>query len=371
MRIVTKHAGACVAIATHPEHKYVYSSGAEGAVHVLCDSGEQVLSKLRQGDGSDFLAMAMSGTRLVGLTDKFTTLIWRDVKTEGATRFPPGGRRTVPDKRQALCMTTVASDHLVAVACSGGLLWVCQWGRGAKRTQKIVREARYQMPGSPIVTAIQYVNATGTMLAVGRLIGGRAADRRSALPSLLSIYDGVPTSSTETHLICRFDVDLDSPAGCIAQTEKRVVYAGLENGTLLKLDLREYTGVGRPPARQFVSIPQSPLVTAIAVSPCGRFVAVGADFGDYGGVLLYDADLKPLAMFDTSSEPYALAFHQPWMPDDPPPPTLFSGHFGGQVIKWHISRQLTWMSLVAAPPRPTTPAYDPTAEVGHSRAIDL
>lgn len=367
MRIVTKHSGPCVAVATHPEHKFVYSGGADGMIHVLSNEGEVVFTKPRQKGGAAGLAMAMNGGRLVYLQDQLRTLAWRDVRTDPAA-FPVGGSRKLPRDLQGAHLSTTAADSLFAVGCDQGLLWVGQWGRGRGRTHRIVQEVRHQMPAGSMITCVQYVSTYGTLLAVGV----HQLNTGASWNGHLSLYEGVPDRCSPTRLTPLFDVDVGHGPRCVARTTNKIVYAGLHNGHLMRLDLRGYVPGGPRPDPAVISIPQSPRVSAVAASSCGRFVAVGADYGDYGGVLLYDAELKPLAMFDTSSEPHALAFHEPWLPDDPPAPSLFSGHEGGQVVKWYIDRQLTWMRLVAETrkPKPLVGAFE-EEETAHQRAIDL
>lgn len=368
MRIVTKHSGACVAVATYPEHKFVYTAGADGSIHVLSDGGEVVFSKPRQKAGAADLTMALGAGRLVYLENEFKTIGWRDVKIDPPS-FPAGGQRTLPAGYHGLHLTTVASDHLAAVACSRGLIWLIQWGRGHRRTARIVREGRHELPDGQVLTCLQYVDPSGLFLAAGVHRGTTGASWNG----MLRVYHGVLEHTFTDRLESSLEVDAGYAPVCIARTEGRVVYAGLEGGRVMRLDLREWVPGGPAPAPDVVRIPQTPKVTAVAVSACGRFVAVGADYEEYGGVLLYDADLKPLAMFDTTSEPYSLAFHQPWMPDQAPTPTLFSGHAGGQVIKWYLDRQLTWMNLVDERPTNREPriASSDAEEFTHQRAIDL
>lgn len=368
MRIVTKHAGSCVAVATHPEHKFVYTAGADGSVHVLSNDGEVVFSTLREKGGVAAMCLGMDGYRLAFMERAADRVRWRDVQP-GAARFPSGRTAALPTGLGGIHLTAVGGDHLFAVGCNYGRLYVGQWGRGQGRTQRVPKAALHKLPEGHTVSCCQYVDPAGLRLAVGVV----PPNRRAFWSGYLSVYNGVPETAADTRLHALMDVDVGFAPVCVARTEGRVVYAGLAEGRLMRLDLRGYDPPGPAPVPDVVKIPQAPKVTAIAASACGRFVAVGADYDAYGGVLLYDADLRPLAMFDTTSEPTALAFHQPWLPDDAPVPALFSGHPGGQVMKWYIDRQLTWMRLVDERPAAREPLVGAVADDGpaHARAIDL
>lgn len=158
-----------------------------------------------------------------------------------------------------------------------------------------------------------------------------------------------------------------------------VVFGGTEDSRIFRLNLLS-EALDEP---RYWRIPDAPAIECVAVSPCGRYLAVGVEYDAYGAILVYSGqEVRPVLMLDCGRSPSHLAWRYDRFeeaPDARDPDealTLFSGHGNGNVVKWYIARQLRWQGLLEERVRPPAQASkvervaDPTEET-LERAIDI
>ena len=372
MRLVTKVASGCVSLTTAPGHAFVYAADGTGTIHVLGSQGETVHTKVKNPDGAYNLALMKGNTRLMYTGFHQRHVEWREVKQSG--RFPAGGMHAFPADESTVICTGVSPDgRVVAAGHAAGKIGLYRFGDHGRSLNRLQYRCHVEIPGRPRVNCLGMSGATRTFLTA-------AWENRACVMMLQG--DSPPAVIGDVTPGLKFRE--------IARHARDAAYAILDDSRLLRVAINEGEGDGEAAwfptlgAPDLVRVPGGPSLVSIAVSPCGGFVAVGADYNqEYGAVLLYDAtDLRPLAMFDTSSEPTALEFaefvtteilHDPYAPVDHTELALFSGHDNGQVIKWYISRQLQWLSRIAERPsgrraEPTDPGYTGGAP---ERALDI
>jgi hypothetical protein len=56
-------------------------------------------------------------------------------------------------------------------------------------------------------------------------------------------------------------------------------------------------------------IPDGPVIECVAISPCGRYLAVGVEYDAYGAILVYSGqEMRPVLMLDSGRSPTHLAW---------------------------------------------------------------
>jgi len=367
----------------------VISSGDDGTIYVYGDRGQVVISRLRNAHGCFDLGLCDGGERLVYVT-RDGWIEHRGVST--GVKYPIKGAqhpRANHGERQAeykyiqsfghfhtgkfavvkqydwkqSTMTQPQGPERIKPSC----LELYRWGRGRRRRNDLVREGNL-------------VNLSAEKLTTGCWTESYFV---GAWGNTIGTHDGHDRFSSnyeqpDQGWFNKYPIGAD--VRCMVPAPLgNAVWGGTEDGRVFRLNL-DSEAFAEP---RYYRIPEAPIIECIAVSPCGRYLAVGVDYDLYGAILVYSGqEVRPVLMIDCGRSPTHLVWRYDRFeeaPDASDPDealTLFSGHGNGSVCKWYVARQLRWQGLMDE--RPRTPAQggkvervaDPVEE-NLERAIDV
>lgn len=365
MQIVAKHSGAVSSLSVTRATGRLVSSGDDGTIYVYGNRGHSVASRLRNAHGCFDLSLCDGGERLVYVT-RDGWVEHRSVSTgfkypikgtkrpradygerdaeckyiQSFGRFYPGRVAIVKqyDWKQS-AMTQPQGPERIKPSC----LELYRWGRGRRSRNDLVRFGNI-------------VNMSAEKLTAGCWTENFFA---GAWGNTIGTHDGYDRPSNYEQIdqgwFRRFS--LEAHVRCMTAGDGDTVWGGTEDGRLFRVNL-ESEALVEP---RYYRIPETPIIECVAVSPCGRYLAVGVDYDLYGAILVYSGqEVRPVLMIDCGRSASHLVWRHerfqeaPDGDDSDEALTLFSGHGNGNVCKWYVARQLRWQGLMDE--RPRTPA---------------
>jgi WD40 repeat protein len=387
MQIVAKHSGAVSSLAVTRATGRLISSGDDGVINVYGPRGMSIMSRLRNAHGCEHLGLCDGGEKLVYVT-RDGWIEYRGSSTgskypiKGA-QYPRGEYGSKPEYKYLQMFGDFRTERFAVVLQYDWRQSSLTQPQGPERIKpscvELYRFGRRRRRNT-LNRFGNIVNLTAEKLTCACWTESFFA---GAWGHTVGIHDGRE----------RFSVGYDAPDGgwfgkfhlgsdvrCMTSAVNNdIVYGGTEDSRIFRLNLMS-EALDEP---RYWRIPDGPVIECVAISPCGRYLAVGVEYDAYGAILVYSGqEMRPVLMLDSGRSPTHLAWRYDRFeeaPDARDPDealTLFSGHTNGNVVKWYVARQLRWQGLLEERVRPPASTgrvervADPTEET-LERAIDV